>query len=383
VIGNPPYGVSIKGDYRTSVTNSLGKVPDFEIYYYFIELANRLLANKGILSYIIPNTWLFNTFAKNYRISILEKWNLKELLDCSKFKIFESATVMNSIILFQKSEMPNNKVSYSPTKNANSFLELISESRLQISKDELKNMNQNWGLAFRLSPEVISIIQKIKNNSSELQNLFPEISQGLIAYDKYRGQSAEIIKSRAYHSFEYKQGFKKNLWGEDVTRYSLQWNGKEYINYCDGIANPRKPKFFKEPRILVREITNPSIFACYTEDEFYNDPSILIILASTNYNIKVLLGILNSRLATFYHFNNAPKATKGSFPKILIEDLKLFPIPTATPEQQKPIIALVDKILAAKKKNPAADTSAEEHEIDLLVYKLYGLTEEEIAIVEG
>lgn len=160
-------------------------------------------------------------------------------------------------------------------------------------------------------------------------------------------------------------------------------NGKEYINYCDGIANPRKPKYFKGKRVLIREITNPSIYASYTEEEYYNDPSVLIILDSDIYSIKVLLGILNSKLASFYHFNNAPKTTKGGFPKILIDDVKHFPISKATPEQQQPIINLVDKILAAKKADNTADTSAMEAEIDRLVYSLYGLTEEEIKIVEG
>ena len=54
VIGNPPYGVSIKGEYRKAVVDNLGKVPDYEIYYYFIESAKNLLCEKGILSYIIP-----------------------------------------------------------------------------------------------------------------------------------------------------------------------------------------------------------------------------------------------------------------------------------------------------------------------------------------
>ena len=60
-----------------------------------------------------------------------------------------------------------------------------------------------------------------------------------------------------------------------------------------------------------------------------------------------------------------------------------MPIPYVTKEQQQPIIALVDQILAAKKADPNADTSALELQIDLLVYKLYGLTDDEIAIVEG
>lgn len=66
VIGNPPYGVSIKkGSYRDSIVNEVGKVPDFEIYYFFIEKAYPLLKDKGILSYIIPNTFYLMSMQQN------------------------------------------------------------------------------------------------------------------------------------------------------------------------------------------------------------------------------------------------------------------------------------------------------------------------------
>src|SRR5690606_9681184 len=80
VIGNPPYGVSIKGDYRKDIIDHLGKVPDFEIYYYFIEKAHLVLKDNGVLSYIIPNTYLFNTYATEYRQQIVNKWNIDEIL---------------------------------------------------------------------------------------------------------------------------------------------------------------------------------------------------------------------------------------------------------------------------------------------------------------
>jgi len=56
---------------------------------------------------------------------------------------------------------------------------------------------------------------------------------------------------------------------------------------------------------------------------------------------------------------------------------------SASLEQQAPIVALVDRILAAKRADPSTDVSAWEREIDALVYQLYGLTAEEIAVVEG
>ena len=51
--------------------------------------------------------------------------------------------------------------------------------------------------------------------------------------------------------------------------------------------------------------------------------------------------------------------------------------------EYQPFITLVDQILAAKKKDPNADTSALERQIDKMVYELYGLTPEEIEIMEG
>lgn len=375
VIGNPPYGVSIKGEYRDIVVKTIGKLPDFEVYHYFTEKAYSLLKESGTLSYIIPNTYLFNTFSAKYRLNILDKWNLVEVLDCTKFNIFQSATIRNTINLWNKEK--SDFIGYRKTKTKKSFKELISKKRDVLSVEEIKLMNQNWGLAFALDKHIVELVTKIKENQKELSEYFPEISQGLIAYDKYQGQSKEIIKSRAYHyeTFE-KETLKKWLWGADVTRYEVAWNKKEYIDYCDGIANPRDPKYFKGERVLIREITNPTIFASITNEEFYNDPAIIIIKSNSEYSAKALTGILNSKLATFFHFNYSPKATKGVFPKILVKDIKEFPVPTLL----KGIILenVVDYILALKTNNELNEFVPNSHisetfeeVIDALVFELY------------
>ncbi|MBK7867233.1 MAG: Eco57I restriction-modification methylase domain-containing protein [Ignavibacteriales bacterium] len=87
IIGNPPFGTPIKNVYRNAVVSRLGKVPDFEIYYYFIEIARLHLKITGILSYIIPNSFLFNVNARAYRAELLEAWSLFEILDCTRFPI--------------------------------------------------------------------------------------------------------------------------------------------------------------------------------------------------------------------------------------------------------------------------------------------------------
>ena len=386
VIGNPPYGVSIKGNEREEINKTLGHCPDFEIYYYFIELAHKLLKIKRNLSYIIPNTWLFNVNAANYRIALNSKWKLDKIADCTKFKIFYGVSVYNSIIFFKKGK--SNALSYLPTNGINDFESLINQEAKEIKWEKITAMNHNWGLIFKLQPEIADIIQKI-SALKKLNQYYPKnVSQGLIAYDKYQGQDEKTIKNRVYHSKTYKEGWKPFLWGEDCIRYNITWNGQEYINYCEGIANPRDPKFFNGKRLLIREITNPRIFASIITEESYNDPALLIVKDSQNYDLTVLLGILNSNLATFYHFNHSPKATKGGFPKILITDLNNFPLPDIFTESNelsknaKQLKSLAESVLSKKAKDKQADTSNLEHQIDLLVYKLYGLTCQEAKTID-
>lgn len=381
IVGNPPYGVSIKGDERKMVLSELGKVPDYEIYYFFVQLCKKLLSPAGVKSFIIPNTFLFNVFAAGYRNSLLSDWNIHLLLDCTAFKLFKAATVHNAITVFQNNSQETSDIGYKNTLNAQSFEELAARSTLRLPKADLELNNVNWGLVFKLPQDVLSIVSQIKSGGQPLSQRFPDISQGLIAYDKYQGQSEETIKARAYHYTEVaKTGLKEWLWGEDVTPYQVNWNGKEYIDYCDGIANPRDPKYFVGSRVLVREITNPKIFAGLTDEEQYHDPAIIAILAGGQ-DAKALLGILNSKLATFFHFNASPKATKGAFPKILVKDIKDFPLPTF--EGVADVAAVVDRIIAAIGDEDHAQREALADELDEQVYTLYGLSESQKLMLRG
>ena len=390
VIGNPPYGVSIKGQYRKDVVKHLGNVPDYEIYYYFIQVAEELLSDKGILSYIIPNTYLFNNFAKNYRISILEKWNVIEILDCTKFKIFESATVLNTINTWQKNKEGCKTIGYRNTSEANTFKELTNTPKLYMNKEDLLIMNQNWGLAFFLPNEVISIVNKITEQIYKLITFY-DCSQGYIPYrlsdlvETYGKELGTKIKeNRLWHSStQTKEHYIQEIYGRDITKYNYSATG-EYVKYGKHVACYVDPVFFTSPRIIVREITNPCIIACYIEDTYINDPQLLPIIAKDNRkdSLYLMWAILNSKLATFYHFNHSPKATKGAFPKILVQDIKDFPLPCVSEEQKASITNLVNRILSLKSENTDADTSALENDIDKKVYHLYGLTYDEVLIVD-
>ncbi|WGH76518.1 TaqI-like C-terminal specificity domain-containing protein [Tenacibaculum tangerinum] len=333
VIGNPPYGVSIKGNYRESVLKSLGKVPDFEIYYYFTEKAHELVKDNGVLSYIIPNTYLFNTFAASYRIELFNKWELTEILDCTKFNIFQTATVKNTINTWKKGS--SQFVGYRKTKDQENFSELIQKQRTSLSINDLIEMNQNWGLAFMLDSKIIDIVSTINEGKNELQEFY-EISQGYIPYRRSdlikvygKEEGNQIVNERLWHSdYQVNSDYLPEIFGRELDKYgNINKSKISYIKYGKHLAGYIDLKFFNQKRILVREITNPRIIATLITETFVNDPQLISIIEKEDlFTLEFLWAILNSKLATFYHFNYSPKATKGAFPKILVKDIREFPL---------------------------------------------------------
>ena len=99
-----------------------------------------------------------------------------------------------------------------------------------------------------------------------------------------------------------------------------------------------------------------------------------------NIDLKYILALLNSKLLNF-RYKSIGKQTGSGVYEYFENQISKFPIPEIDTKAQKPFIDLVDKILETKK--TGGDTSELEREIDVMVYKLYNLTQEEIDIVEG
>jgi adenine-specific DNA-methyltransferase len=386
VIANPPYGVSIPQATREHIYRTLGAVPDHEIFYLFINLASHIIKKNGDTCQIVPNSLLFNHFAQVYRERLLHEWRNIQIDDLTEYKIFDGVVVHNIIFHAQRG-IGREGISFRRTKTGKSLAKFL-ESNLEFAAPELlSEWIRNWGLVFRLSARELELIRKVRSTAARLETFFPRISQGLIAYDRHQGQDKSIIETRTYHSNTATTTNKPWLRGEDVTRFRVEWNGTDYIEYSDNLANPREPEFFREARILVREITNPRIFAGYSDDEQYNDPALINILVPTDavFSGWALLGILNSKLASFYHFNSSPKATKGAFPKILVEDIRVFPLPdpvrcvrllTRLGERTKKLAQLAGS-------DDRAEFEALDRQNEIDVYNLYDLRADEVNIVEG
>jgi hypothetical protein len=232
---------------------------------------------------------------------------------------------------------------------------------------------------------------------------------GIQAYDIHTGQKRSVIETRAYHANSKKdKTFRKELNGNDVSRYYREWTEGNWISYGPWLAHPRQPEFFEGPRVLVREITNVGrylINADYVEGDYINYKTILNVLLrpeskSRGYHEFYFLALLNSALLSWYFPRASNKLVTETFPRISILDMKRFPVPKLDlshgldRKKHTRIVELVGGMLVAKKQLVAARTEREKNfyeskcatidrQIDNLVYELYNLTPEEIALVEG
>jgi len=342
VIGNPPYGVSFNEIEKKYLSDFDKLVPDFEIYIYFISLYKNILSENGLLSYIFPNTFLSTLFGKKYREDLFNNVGVYQIVDLSNDNTFVDASVRTCIFTFKNS---NNEYVTELLKVENKeFKTLNSFNKVDILKE-----TDNILSLFSQSKEEKILIQKLQKHK-KLKEYF-EVSQGLIPYDKYRGHDEYTIKNRIWHSdFKKDETYKKELKGGDVNRYSVIWNEKLWISYGNWLAAPRDVKFFISERVLIREITADKLFCGYSKEEFYNTPSSINVINEKNIlDLKYSLTLLNSKLIGWLHNKVSPKANKGLFPKILINDVRIIPLVEISRFDQQPFIEKANQMLYLNK----------------------------------
>ena len=176
----------------------------------------------------------------------------------------------------------------------------------------------------------------------------------------------------------------QSLWSKQPTRYiKASYNAPIVLDSDLDELSPRRFMQVQSQKIIIGGMTK--ILECvYDEGEYIAGKSTTIVLEGGSMNLKYVLAVLNSTLISFwYRIYFRSLALAGGYLRIGNNEIKTIPIPHLTSEQQAPIIELVDHILDAKRTDPDADVSELENEIDQMIYLLYDLTPEEIAIVEA
>lgn len=353
VIGNPPYVVTNQSDFPQYEWNS-------DLYKMFFEKSIKtLMKHNSIIAFITPKFYLLNKDDYELRKYFLNKIDLISLSLCNPF---ETAVTENVITIAQKQKARSNIVNAYFYDHANgNFIPLPN-----LDKEYCKD-NKYCEMVLGIDTNTINILKAIKKKG---------IPFGTIMVSK---RGAEISKKNLR---ETTTGI-PSLIGQDMKRYAIKWDN----TYMDKSHKEYKrlSAFFNKEMIFLRRVA-PRLEATVSNGSQYgfNKNVYGIKIIDTNkWHEKYVVALLNSKVLDFYYKKRFTLKKEDAFPEIQSYLYEQLPIAKANNKQCDKIVLIVDTILEIKKVDPQADTSVLESEIDRLVYELYGLTEEEIAIVEG
>ena len=423
VIANPPYiqiqsfsGRSEQKKWENQKYATYVKTGD--VYCLFYEKGFNLLTSNGILTYITSNKWMRANYGKALRKFFLSSGRITRLIDFGDSPIFENATTYTNILVLHKSRGTQQMKVWDLSKayevhasleqmfeREGSFEPLFSENSFVIAKGrqtQIKKRVEEVGIP--LKQWDIEINYGIKTGMNEAFIISGQKKDELIAKDS---KSAEIIKPilRGRDIKRYKADF-SDLWiiatfparQVDIDKYSaikqylkafgkkLEQSGEpgcrkktnnKWFEVQDTIAYHHE---FNKEKIVYAEIVYDSAFF-FDKNAYYPEATAFII---TGERLKYLIALLNSKFLTYvfktFYAGGDLRGNTFRYKKVFLETL---PVPKIEITEQLPFEILVDQILAAKQEDPNADTTALEKQIDEMVYKLYELTPEEIAIVKG
>ncbi len=444
VIGNPPY---IQLQTMNKVADTLSKIEYMtfaktgDIYTLFYEKSNQLMKNKAHLAFITSNKWMRAAYGEKLRNYFASFTNPKILIDLGP-NIFEEATVDTNIMIFQKEKNQNKTLACTIAQDFKKTMNI--REYLNENKVELNNLTKDSWII--LSPAEQSIKKKIEEIGTPLKDWDINIYRGVLTgYNKAfiidgkkkdeliaeDPKSAEIIKPilRGRDIKRYRADF-ADLWLIMIPKgFTIKTILNENQNNKTGIVSEPIPrygyvnykrawKFMKDnyPAIANHLIKYKlkaekrqdqgdywwEMRACAYIEEFEKEKIVYPNMSSefiayfdnnnyltnqkcfiiTGNYLKFLTALLNSKVNNFYFRQIGAKLGDKGMEMSKIFVIKI-PIPQLSKSEQEPFEELADKIIEAKSKDPEADTNHWERAIDKLVYNLYGLTEEEIKIVEG
>jgi len=379
VIGNPPYidsetMVKVMPKERELYSKKFACASgNWDMFIIFIELSISLLKENGVFSNIIPNKLIAAKYGVELRKHLSNK-HVLEIRDYSRIDVFEDAAVYPITIVMRNCDkkdytlftIMDNRVDVKQLNKANS--------------DDLAK-NDYWDPFFR-DTSIFKLISKI-NLFSSLKDLPVEVLGAATVADAYE------IKKLIQDS-NSRNGFKLINSGT-IDPYMPYWGIKpcRYIkgSYTYPIVQAEDLKNYSEirynqassPKIIVASMTTKYEACLDVSGEFIAGKSTTIILGDKKLLYK-LTAIINSKLASYW-LNivfNSLKMSGGAI-NIGRNELQILPIP----DKDVDFMPLISKIMDRKTSSCFNDTTALEHEIDMLVYDMYGLTDDEIKIVEG
>jgi hypothetical protein len=441
VIANPPY---IK---EYTDRNAFNGVRDRECYqgkmdiwYLFGCLGIDWLEKGGVECFIAQNNWITSYGASKFRNKVIKETRLVEFIDFGNYKIFESSGINTMIYLLEKTkDLERYNITYGRLKNKKiNKTELKRFLRASGSDDKFQKFEMSFirkkyvdrNITF-FEPEIANVIHKIsegnkttlrKNESTtgidvhqdfvkdshlnELNKKDIDVGDGIFVLSDSELRKLELTKKereliKPYYTTEelsryYGQSSHK-YWiiytesdiGERIDKFS---NIKNHLNKFRniitsdfapyGLHRARDESFFIGENITsLRKCSIPRFtytdFDCYVSQTFY-------VIKTNRFNMKYLTGILNSNVVAFWLWNKGKRqGNQYQIDKGPLSDIPLPIIGNGNNHLADKIERIVDLIISERKNDLDTDISGLEDRLNRNVYKLYGLFDKEVDIIEN
>lgn len=423
VIGNPPY-IRVQelayeeiDYYKKNFKVALKRI---DISILFIELSSLILKKDYFSVYITSNQFLTTEYGEAARKFLLNDFGLFKIIDFGDAPVFEEALTYVSIFIFHKSK-PNNFLYSSVEKSR--LLDFVSE--LNFFEVEIESLQtNNWILKNKEETKIIHKLNQFPKLGS-LGNCWAGLFTGLdkvLMFDKEDIDSLNIepelilpviraqdcgkyicndaskfvlypykiendktvlfeeseLKKKFPKAYQYLENNKEVLAKRKDSRKSLDKDGNWYK-----LTRFGQKQVFNTPKIVSPgEVKNHKFSIDNSNSGFSCARVFAITIQNENLSLNSLVAILNSSIIKYYLQSKASLKSGGyySYSSKVLNDT---PIPALEELKSSGLEELSIEIQKIKKQDPESDTSALESEIDQLVYELYGLSEEEIEVVEG
>ena len=439
VIANPPYlkERDNKKVFEFVNNSEFGKKyhqGKMDYWYYFLHKAIDVVRKKGIISYITSRYWLNSSGAKKLIQRVKEELSFVSFVDIGKLKVFDEVAGQHMVALYAKNKALDNFL----------YKKLINDLTDIDSKQDTDNISiKTFTNSKIFSHQHEILIEEDLIEFKECVDLgeICDVFQGVVQnpdkvsaisatkYDLPQGEGVFVLNYHEYKTLKLnaeERDFVRPFFDEcDIHKYLIRPQQEKCLIYLtpfnckniDTFPNLKKHlikykqimdarretkkgvnKWFhlhwprREEQFAKKKLVLPAMFkrqnVGYMETEgYFGLSSNIIIQKNTNYSLKYILAILNSSLA-FDWFHRYGKK-RGVGVDIGVNKLRTFPVKKLSLKFQETFKDCVDRILSITKgddylqnSQKQAEVKALEKEIDQLVYKLYGLTEEEIKIVE-
>ena len=425
VIGNPPY---IKERGNQHIFEPVNRTKFGELYhqgkmdfwYYFLHLAINISNYNSSIGYITPRYWINSAGATKLILRVKNELSFIAFVDIGNIKTFENVEGYHMIAIYDKARKADelmykglNSLSdlWETRSGKEADIKILSNKKIITDKGQIVLDDKTYeseltvGEVYAVAQGVVEASDRISKNAysrTPKEGFF--VGQGIFVLN-----NNEIVKL-GLSAYE-KSFLKKYLDGKDVTRYSISFDDK-YLIYSDkdirekiandiqfvniknhldnmstyitssnapyGIHRPRKVESFQNKKIIGPSMFKTNQFALDDGGYFVGMSFNVINQINKEYSLEFLIAILNSKFAQNWFYQNGKH--RGAGVDIGVDKLREFPLPAIKNKYVSELEKLVNQIIDGKANG--CNINDFETSIDKIVYELYNLTPEEIALVE-